>query len=121
MSGRGKRTISELTAGDVDPVVHALLPFVTGLDRDDERTASVVEAIESLFSKLKQGSVCLSHSYDSGCGVTPPSNPRTVGDRGAPMEAASLKLCLLISLVGPELLIRPLLFAARAVDRRDGA
>ena len=60
MSGRGKRTISELTAGDVDPVVHALLPFVTGLDRDDERTAGVVEAIESLFSKLKQGLVRLS-------------------------------------------------------------
>ena len=57
LTGRTKRTVAELTADDVDPIVHALLPLVAGLDRDDERTAGVVDAIEGLFLKLKQGSV----------------------------------------------------------------
>ena len=69
MTSRSKRTISDLTPNDVDPVVHALLPLVASLDRDDERTAGVVEAIESLFFKLKQGSV---------------SQPRAAFPAGAP-------------------------------------
>lgn len=52
-----QRRVTDLTANDIDPVIHALVPFVASLDRDDERTAGVVEVIESLFSKLKQGSV----------------------------------------------------------------
>ncbi|TBU29777.1 hypothetical protein BD309DRAFT_654178 [Dichomitus squalens] len=51
-----KRRINELTAVEIDPIVQSLVPFVAGLDRDDESTAGVVEAIESLFSKLKRGS-----------------------------------------------------------------
>ncbi|KAM5539983.1 hypothetical protein V8D89_006486 [Ganoderma adspersum] len=51
-----KRRINELTAGEIDPVVQSLIPFVAALDREDEKTAAVVEAIESLFFKLKQSS-----------------------------------------------------------------
>ncbi len=53
-----KRKVTELSAGDVDPVIQSLVPFMASLDRDDERTAGVVDMIESLFFKLKQGSVC---------------------------------------------------------------
>ena len=52
-----KRKVTDLTAGDVDPVIQSLVPFMASLDRDDERTAGVVDMIESLFFKLKQGSV----------------------------------------------------------------
>ncbi|RDX46782.1 hypothetical protein OH76DRAFT_1355485 [Lentinus brumalis] len=51
-----KRKVTELSAGDVDPVIQSLVPFMASLDRDDERTAGVVDMIESLFFKLKQGS-----------------------------------------------------------------
>lgn len=61
MAGQ-KRRINELTTGEIDPVVQSLIPFVAALDREDERTAAVVEAIESLFSKLKQSSVRRSSS-----------------------------------------------------------
>lgn len=57
-----KRRINELTAGEIDPVVQSLIPFVAALDREDEKTAAVVEAIESLFFKLKQSSVRRSSS-----------------------------------------------------------
>ena len=63
MAGQ-KRRINELTAVEIDPVVQSLVPFVAGLDRDDEKTAGVVEAIENLFSKLKQGSVRKSFPFN---------------------------------------------------------
>ena len=63
MAGQ-KRRINELTAVEIDPVVQSLVPFVAGLDRDDEKTAGVVEAIENLFFKLKQGSVRKSFPFN---------------------------------------------------------
>ena len=56
MAGQ-RRRVADLTANDIDPVIHSLIPLVASLDRDDERTAGVVDTIESLFTKLKQGSV----------------------------------------------------------------
>ena len=93
---------------DVDPVVHALLPLVAGLDRDDERTAGVVDAIEGLFLKLKQSSVrtCVAGSPrgPGGREVAP-----TCSDADLPSSAGRTP--------APD----PVPHAARSIARRDGA
>ena len=85
-SGRSKRTIADLTASDVDPVMHALLPFVAGLDRDDDRTAGVVDAVEHLFLKLKQTSVSVIYEYELV------SDPKPRGSGSSSLFACPLTL-----------------------------
>ncbi|KAI0756420.1 hypothetical protein C8Q80DRAFT_1278262 [Daedaleopsis nitida] len=89
----GQRRVADLTANDVDPVIHSLVPFMASLDRDDERTAGVVEIIESLFSKLKQGSRAPSiataldlqenHIYPYGLEFKDDAGKALVRERGA--------------------------------------